>query len=139
MNQSRIMQRNITVTVHIRRMFIMVLLQLIVVCFSVNDFQVAGANESDTESTHYNPCLLTWTRPLNRGHVHTPCGCGPEMIEGEPTCELRPGPVVFVVIYSKYCMTLMKNRTPHTWENVLITALNFTTMTVIPFAFLRML
>ena len=89
-------------------MFTTLLLQLVVVCFSISDFQVAGTNESDTESPHNNPCLLTWTRPWDYKGLDPDillCGCGPEVIESEPTCQLRPGGRVDVIIDSKFCMT----------------------------------
>ena len=61
---------------------------------------------SNSESTHHNnPCLLTWTRLVSTEPGQTLCGCGPEVIKDQPTCQVMPGPRVHVEIYSEYCMT----------------------------------
>ena len=83
-------------------MFTTALLLLITTYISAADFQHIGANESNTESAHNNPCLLTWTRKIPGQSL---CKCGPQVTNGQPTCQMMSGPRVYVEIYSDYCMT----------------------------------
>lgn len=87
-------------------MFTTQLLLLVASFFSIANFQGAITNTSDSQSTyHDNPCFLTWTRPVPTEPGQTQCGCGPDMIEGQPKCQITPRQRVEVAIYSDYCMT----------------------------------
>ena len=87
-------------------MFTTALLLLVTTSVRAANVQHTGANESNTESAHSNHCFLTWTIPSSQSG-QTVCECGPQVINGEPTCHMVP--VVHVEIRSEYCMTFSED------------------------------